>query len=135
VDFHPRYGFTFPQSVNGTFICKSEDIEHQESLITVIAIQNPITSYSRSTEFVSNIVSVECESKGVVEGRVKESKFHRYRTFNGTYIREKGTKLDAEGKWVSSYELVVDEPANVNVTCVDENLELIWTKQLEFVRK
>jgi hypothetical protein len=136
VNFHPRYGFIFPQSVSGTFICRSEDIEHQETL-TVKTIRSPKTSNSRSTEFVSSIVSVECESKGSVQipQNVHWLREHTHLTFNGTTITKKETALDGRGKWISSYELVAKSPTYINLTCVDDNLKPTWTKQLHFVRK
>jgi hypothetical protein len=133
VDFHPRYGFTFPQSLNGTFICKSEDTEHQETL-RVKALQSPKASYSRSTEFVSTIVSVECESKEEIQAHQGHRR-HSHITFNMTDITKKETKLNSVGKWISSYELVAEVPVYVRLTCVDESLTPIWTKELDFVRK
>jgi hypothetical protein len=130
VEFHPRYGFMFPQSVNGTFICKSEDVGHQRTL-TVNAIQNPKTSYSEITEFISTPVSVECESKGAVQ--IHQEQHEGFTP--GVVITKKETKLDGGGKWISLYELIADKPVNVNLTCVDENLKPIWTKLLGFLRK
>jgi hypothetical protein len=128
-DFHPRYGFTFSQNVSGIFICESEGIKKRESL-TVVAIQNPETSYSGSTEYGGYFGTVECDSKGAVQ--VCQ---HFSRSTALLSISKKEGKLDGEGQSMSSYELDAMTPGHACLTCVDENQKEYWRKLFDFVRK
>jgi hypothetical protein len=133
-EFHPRYGFTFSQNLNGTFICKSEGApsSYQHTLI-VNAVQNPKLTSTETTEFVSSYVTVECESKRAVKVS-KCKKPNKEVTFAKITTIETKTH-DGELVVVSSNELTSKISGCFHLTCMDNDNKQIWKKVVYFLRK
>jgi hypothetical protein len=131
-DFHPRYGFTFTRDVNGTFACQTKSNLYYNSILIVNMNQNSKISSSEITEFTSSILTVECESRGILRANKCRGPFLDIKLVN---ITKKETKLSGGGQLASSYEIVTNISDCLRFTCVDEEHKRIWEKEVEFVRK
>jgi hypothetical protein len=122
--FHPRYGFTLAHNAIGTFLCKSEKIHPEQSL--VVHVKNS-QAPRKITSFVSNPVTVQCPSEPVkadltLETHIKISNIN-------------ATSRSQNGYQVYDYEVVADSPTNTGLKCEDGNGTVIWKKNIAFVGK
>jgi hypothetical protein len=120
--FHPRY-------VNGTFLCKSEALQPEQSLVVLVRSNHaPLIV----TAFVSDALTVECPSEPVpAKAEIQSAGMDN---FNITMVMDGSSYPQNDGQ-MHAYKVVAERASDIVLSCADRNGRNVWTKHVHFVGK
>jgi hypothetical protein len=122
--FHPRHGFIFAQNVIGTFLCKSEGLQPEQSRLVVVKYRE---APWKITAFVSTTVTVECPFDPVPKAKAN---------LTGIRITKANKTLRSwNGYQMHEYVVVANTPMSIDWKCKNSNGTEIWSRKIQFFGK
>jgi hypothetical protein len=130
--FDPRYGFKLSNTVVGTFLCKSEAIDGDESLVVkVIDSQINSSTLEHVTVLIRTPLQLKCQSVKL-RHEIQRLSHSDFVDFSGA-VFSNITSRDIE--WTTLFEMIADRHTRISLKCKDEEERTIWWKEIEFVGK